>query len=342
MKKRRIPFLLLLLHPLLASPATTTPARSVQTGASGDRDLTGGEALDPAAIAYREMSENGEATSSASGATEYGSGGASEAELAWLRRCLPIIVQPEIDIRIGNEFVKIFFHFERDEASGALACKLCVVFAGESSYNRLQEEIENSIATICYRTFNRRTYKRTADINYMEFRGVDLDPSAATPWTSIFSQDHGGAQQWAQGEKRDVGNWFSLMHHYRAEVPRADWTVLPGTHRPYVFLNTCNHMIGQRDNNPRMSKFEWTDYPFEAGEPDDAFDYVVEHVPTKCNLYSYLCFWNARNGGGCCDRHRSGKIHRGSTAFYINPQQAVHLPLQSRQSTGETTPLQKK
>lgn len=291
-------------------------------------------------FAYLEMSERGEATSSASGASE---GSASEAELAWLRRCLPVVVQPEIDIRIGNEFVKMFFRFERDEASGLLTCKLCVVFAGESSYNRLQEEIENSVATLCYRTFNRRTYKRTADINYMEYHGVDLSPNAAMPWQSIFSQDHGGEQQWAQGEKRDVGNWFSLMHHYRADVPRAEWTTLAESHRPYVFLNTCNHMIGQRDNNPRMTKFEWIDYPFEEGDPDNAFDYVVEHVPTKFNLYSYLCFWNAHNGGGCCDRHRSGKIHRGSTAYYINPQHsALQPPVLLPPHLCETTPLKEK
>ncbi|KAG6951660.1 hypothetical protein JG687_00013477 [Phytophthora cactorum] len=94
----------------------------------------------------------------------------TNAEIAWLRRCLPIFVQPDVDIKNRNDLVKVFYRFERDDQSGRLFCKLCIVFAGESSYNRVQEEIENSLATFCYRTFNRRTYKRTADINYMEFR----------------------------------------------------------------------------------------------------------------------------------------------------------------------------
>lgn len=149
-------------------------------------------------------------------------------------------------------------------------------------------------------------------------RGVDLDPSSVTPWLSIFTQDHGGAQQWAQGEKGNVCSWFSLMHHYRVEVPHSDWQIESSEgHRPLVYLNTCNHMIGERDNNEHMLKHEWKNYAFQPGDPQDAFLYVVDHVPTKSNLYSVLCFWNARNGGGCCDRHPSGKVTRHGESIYI-------------------------
>lgn len=149
-------------------------------------------------------------------------------------------------------------------------------------------------------------------------RNVDLDPKAAVPWATIYSQDHGGKQQWAQGEKKNLGNWFSLMHHYHAEVAYADWKLHPQTHRPYIYLNTCNHMIGEKDNNPKLSKFNWIDYPFQQGDGDDAFRYVVGHVPTKCNLYSYFCFWRARNGGGWCDRHPGGKsVSRDGKSIYV-------------------------
>ncbi|KAL7686532.1 hypothetical protein Plhal304r1_c026g0087311 [Plasmopara halstedii] len=242
----------------------------------------------------------------------------SNAEIAWLRRCLPIFVQPDVDIKNRNDLVKIFFRFERDDRSGHLNCKLCIVFAGESSYNRKHEKRENSLATFCYRTYNRRTYKRTADINYMEFRNVDLNPAADVPWVSIYSQDHGGNQQWAQGEKKNIGNWFSLMHHYQVELERSAWKLHPQTHRPYVYLNTCNHMIGEKDNNPTLSKFDWIDYPFQQGDDGDAFHYVVDHVPTKCNLYSYCLFWRARNGGGWCDRHPGVKmIPRDGKSIYV-------------------------
>uniref|UniRef100_K3WZ56 Uncharacterized protein n=1 Tax=Globisporangium ultimum (strain ATCC 200006 / CBS 805.95 / DAOM BR144) TaxID=431595 RepID=K3WZ56_GLOUD len=260
------------------------------------------------------MSEN--TSPSVLGSTSYGSS-ATDAEVSWLRRCLPVFVQPEIDITNKNELIKVFFQFERQEDSGELYCKLCIVFAGESSYNRVKEELENTCATILYRTFNRRTYKRTADINYMEYRNVNFDPNAPLPWTSVFSGDHGGEQQWSQGAKKNVGDWFSLMHHYRKEVPCAEWKLHDNSHRPYVYLNTCNHMIGERDNNARMAKYEWLDYPFQEGDAEDAFHYVVEHVPTKFNLYSYFCFWSARNGGGCCDHHHTGKVSRSGGSICV-------------------------
>lgn len=148
-------------------------------------------------------------------------------------------------------------------------------------------------------------------------RNVNLDPKAAKPWTAVFSQDHSGEQQWAQGAKKNVWEWFSLMHHYQAEVAYEDWTKHADSHRPVVFLNTCNHMIGERDNNARMRKHEWVEYPFQEGDAQDAFHYVVEHVPTKFNLYSYLCCWSARNGGGWCDRHHAGKVTRSGGSIYV-------------------------
>lgn len=123
------------------------------------------------------MSDDHQAPSPASPSmspTSDGSASTSETEVQWLRRCLPVFVQPQVDVDNHNDLVKVFFSFERSDATGELLCKLCVVFAGESSYNRMREHAENTLATLCYRTFNRRTYKRTADINYMEFRCVRL------------------------------------------------------------------------------------------------------------------------------------------------------------------------
>lgn len=140
----------------LRPPAAASIAPPLSTAAA-DADA------DAADFAYREMSESPGMT------TTYGSS-AADAEVAWLRRCLPVFVQPEVDIANENELVKVFFQFERQADSGRLDCRLCIVFASEASYNRVKEESQNTCATILYRTFNRRTYKRTADINYMEFR----------------------------------------------------------------------------------------------------------------------------------------------------------------------------
>jgi hypothetical protein len=137
---------------------------------------------DASAFAYVEMSENTTSSAASSSSVVVTDSDAanvrsappapSAAELAWLRRCLPIFVQPEVDVANGNGLVKVFFRFERDDMTGRLDCKLCVVLAGEASYNRVWATRENLFATLMYRTFNRRTYKRTADINYMDFRCV--------------------------------------------------------------------------------------------------------------------------------------------------------------------------
>ncbi|RQM24002.1 hypothetical protein B5M09_006000 [Aphanomyces astaci] len=160
----------------------------------------------------------------------------------------------------------------------------------------------NSLATLLYRSFNRHAYERTADINYMEYRNVDITPDAVQPWQSIHTEDHSG--RWSQGDKANICNWFSLMHHYETEVPIEEWHVTPGpSARPYVYLNTCNHMIGETDNNPQLPKHEWVNYQFQQGDAYDALAWVKDHIPTKMNLYSICCCCWARNGGGCCDRH---------------------------------------
>ncbi|CAK4083676.1 unnamed protein product [Aphanomyces euteiches] len=224
-------------------------------------------------------------------------------ETKWLRKCLPIFVQPQVDLDNENHLIKILYLFLRNPDDGTLSCHLCVIFAGESSYNRINEHKHNSFATLMYRSFNRHAYERTADINYMEFRGVDLAADSTQPWKSIYTEDHGGAQRWSQGDKANICNWFSLMHHYETEVPIEEWNLVPGGYRPYVYLNTCNHMIGETDNNPSMIKHEWINYQFQEGDAHDALAWVKEHIPTKTNLYSICCCCWARNGGGCCDRH---------------------------------------
>ena len=40
----------------------------------------------------------------------------------WLRRCLPVIVQPELDIRAGHALQCIFYKFRRD--SGDISCEV--------------------------------------------------------------------------------------------------------------------------------------------------------------------------------------------------------------------------
>lgn len=135
-------------------------------------------------------------------------------EYRWLKRCLPVIAQPKVDLENENHLVKLMYRFERDGEKNQLHCKLYVIYAGESSYRRVNENKQNACATLFYRSFNRKVYKRTADINYIEYRDIDLTPDAETPWRTIFTTDHAGKQTWAQGDKvrHLLAAWHRLIH----------------------------------------------------------------------------------------------------------------------------------
>ena len=138
-------------------------------------------------------------------------------EVHWLRRCFPIIYQPKVDVNNGNHLIKIMYRFEQIEEKDTsdpkprIDCKLCVIYAGESSYSRTKKHTHNDLATLFYRSFNRKEYLRTADINYMEFRNINLDPKAPKPWESIYTCDHGGKQTWSQGDRVRSKECFHVL-----------------------------------------------------------------------------------------------------------------------------------
>ena len=98
--------------------------------------------------------------------------GCSNAELQWLRRCLPIFRQPEFELRNKNGLVKVFFQFDRGQQTSQLHCTLYIVFRSKSSYNCLNRISENRLATLLLRTYTRAAHQSTADIKTLQFRYV--------------------------------------------------------------------------------------------------------------------------------------------------------------------------
>lgn len=164
-----------------------------------------------------------------------------------------------------------------------------------------KKEKENMFATFLYRSYNRKMYGRTADIDYLEYKDVSFS-RCAMPWKSIFTTDHAGNQGWSAGDIGNVLSWFSLMRHYSKTVTYDKWQKYQSTHRPLLYVNTCNHMWGEVDHNPDLIKHVWSRYHFQEGDNHDALEFAQKYIPTKWNLYSIFCFCFARNGGRCCDR----------------------------------------
>lgn len=265
---------------------------------------------------------------------------AQDLQKAWLRRCLPIIAQPRLDVENQNQLIKIFYRFEPDDAEivDAVHCHLAVVYAGEASYDLAHDRRLNHVATLCYRSFNRKVYRRTADINYLEYRHVNVESGCDEPWRTIVTNDHGGDQTWSHGDRGKVLSWLSFMRHYHREIPSSDWTFSEDDpHRPVMYLNTCNHMWGHRDNNPHLEKVSWRNYPIQEGGAKQALVYAQRHVPTKPNCYSWLCFCRAWNGGGCCDRHRH-EIRSGESFHVVHEEDLDHVQSSGVSSSARSRP----
>lgn len=243
-------------------------------------------------------------------------------KMMWLRKCLPVFVQPTTDLNNHNNLVRVMYRFEIQEDTRECPlyrCHICIIFEGESSYDIKAPHKMNKIATVLYRSFNRRAFKRTADINYLEFRGVDLRPESDLPWTSIYTADHAGDQQWSRGNRGTcLCCCSSFMHHYKEEKPFDAWVLHDDSNRPIIYLNTQNHMIGEEDNNPELEKYKWINYEISEGDPEEAQDFCETRIPVKRNLYSLLCFFRAKNGGGrCCDIFKNHDLPQGESYTMI-------------------------
>lgn len=249
------------------------------------------------------------------------SGDRASMEIAWLRRCLPIVVQPKVDIGNGYGMVRLFFNFRQDIANPAdLICELELVFEGEGSYHTAVPVEHNEVVTCCYRAKNLFQYGRTGDINHMQFRGVKLTGDGP-PWRSMYTHDHCADQTWAQGNGGDCFSWCSIMKHYQKELGASDW--MRQGDRPYIFINTFNHMMGARDANPKMPKFNWERYPVSRGTRDDAENYVKAHLPVKPNFYSVVACWTWCSLLG--DWHDGYQDDPNDvTTLLYNPQQLSH------------------
>ena len=236
--------------------------------------------------------------------------GAGAARVAWLRRCAPVIMQPAVDIRHGFGLRRIFFDFRAEERT----CELSLVYDGEASYAWTRPASYNRVATFFYRSFNYRTYKRTADVDRLVYEGVDLArggvdlPHAtphATPWEALFTTDYSRDQTWSRGDRGSVCWWFGVMSHYNARLPAAAWG-RDATHRdrPVVWLSTSNHMMKECNVNAG-TRFPggwhaWELGGYEAcfGTRDYAEAWAQQAMPVKTNCFSCCCWRAARPAAG--------------------------------------------
>eukprot|EP00850_Spirogloea_muscicola_P004691 SM000020S06041 [mRNA] locus=s20:648361:650035:+ [translate_table: standard] len=232
---------------------------------------------------------------------------ADDAELraAWLARCLPVVAQPEHDIAAGFSLTRVFATFRADAACGETLCELVLAYKGEASYSRTDPYNVNHFATLFYLSFNRLVFGRTADLDYVTLTDVRLHETAAgsRPWRSLRTRDHAGTQTWSQGNKGNLLNWLSLFYHYREDIPYdvCQWRGLNNGvltlscleervqkigDRPIIYVNTANHLMGERNNNPGLPLRLWSDYVIMDGGVEEAEAFAHNHIPQKPVLWA--------------------------------------------------------
>ena len=156
-------------------------------------------------------------------------------ELDWLRRNLPVLVQPEIDIKAGHPFQCLFYKFRRE--GDEVTCEISLVLEGEATWADFSgcckswQPRVNIAMTYCYRTWNRFVYERTADINSFIFTGVSFT-NKTKPWRSIWTADGSGPQTFAHGTLSHYPCWATICAHYTIDLPFETWRKEGDTHSP--------------------------------------------------------------------------------------------------------------
>ncbi|PNV75756.1 surface adhesion protein Lsa23 [Leptospira inadai] len=143
---------------------------------------------------------------------------------------LPVLIQPEKDILAGNGLLTTYCKSEITPSGVEL--RITYVFQDEIHPNLMKD--------FFYRIYRRFKYGRTADIESIR---VKLNPEgnlSEIDLTNVYSSDQIFLQD-------PVEHYDSILKPTQMEFRNL---------RPVLFVNTWNHMFGEKDTNPDLPKME--------------------------------------------------------------------------------------
>ncbi len=173
-------------------------------------------------------------------------------------KTLPIFLLPEIDIKNGNELVAVFISKrQKNELS------ITVIFK--------DEDHPSAITDFLYDIYRRFKYHRTMDVETFYYRYPEKNDKGIPIPKSIYF--HGTYS------KNQIFSPKSVKH-YTADIPFESFlksknplckkkkidTLFP---RPLIFINTWNHMFGERNNNLNLKLVTIANYPVYYGNRED-------------------------------------------------------------------------
>jgi len=188
----------------------------------------------------------------------------------WLQANLPVFVQCNVDIIHGNKLLAVFYWFSEDSS----VCTLKLIYECESSFSCRNYLNYNSFGSYCYRSWNYLNYLRTADVDYLQFTGVDLRNKS---WTHLNTRDFSADQTFNVGNKLSsfLLN-YSLVYHYFIDLKQCYW-------KPYNDPNSNSINIGNIRKAERIRKMN--ESLSESKLLDEIYENRFIHTHLKDNNY---------------------------------------------------------
>ncbi len=179
-------------------------------------------------------------------------------------KTLPIFLLPEVDIKNGNGLVAVFISkTKKNELS------ITVIFK--------DEDHPSPITDFFYDIYRRFKYHRTMDVEtffyrYNESRYSKNKEGSAVPIPVEIS--------FPNTYSKDQVFFCKNVKHYTAIIPFKNFLIMKsgackskktgeGYPRPLVFVNTWNHMFGERNNNLGLKLTTISNYPVYYGSRED-------------------------------------------------------------------------
>ncbi len=175
-------------------------------------------------------------------------------------KTLPIFLLPEVDIKNSNDLVAIFISkTKKNELSITVIWK--------------DEDYPSPITDFFYDIYRRFKYHRIMDVETFFYKYDNSFPSDTTvpvPKSIFFPGTY----------SRDQVFLCKNVKHYSAEIPFKNFLIMKsgqcskkkagnGYPRPLIFINTWNHMFGERNNNLDLKLATISDYPVYYGSRED-------------------------------------------------------------------------
>ncbi len=186
-------------------------------------------------------------------------------------KTLPVFLLPEVDIKNGNGLVAVFIAKTQGND-----LSITVIFK--------DEDHPSPITDFFYDIYRRFKYHRTMDVEtfFYKYNGKrrENESSKTTKSREKFSVPIPTSISFPRTYSKDQIFFCKNVKHYSADIPFNNFLIMKSEPckkkksgerypRPLIFVNTWNHMFGERNNNLDLKLATIANYPVYYGSRED-------------------------------------------------------------------------